>query len=427
MKITKLKIDKHKHLENLEFDFTYPVGHPKAGKPLDKICFIGQSGTGKTNLLELISANHSGINKIKINENDFGFFDTTMQFDVEISFITNKNLIKLNKNELTFNDRIFNYSNSSFNISPLLNSDEKDYVYYFNSNLISNANLELLSKNPLELVEKYPGYEDARFEYYAIKEKPVNFDENIGNGIWLSIFQEILDYRKKFSQKMSDLIHKGLLAKTNKLKTEFDKWQKDNPNPLIFLAEKLNPILDYINIEIDVVNTEYLIPISNKKDEEIIPIQDTSTGTKGLLLSFLPLLKLKTSNSIILIDEPERSLYPDIQMKLMDYYKDFAPEAQFIVATHSPFIAASFEPEERFILYFDNEGKVAVRRGTSPIGDDPNDILTNDFGIDYINSYGQEKFQDYLELKQKMLFEENEELKKKYAQEVRELGDKYNF
>ncbi|MFN5773582.1 MAG: hypothetical protein ACK447_10900, partial [Flavobacterium sp.] len=62
MKITKLKIDKHKHLENLEFDFTYPVGHPKAGKPLDKICFIGQSGTGKTNLLELISANHSGIN-----------------------------------------------------------------------------------------------------------------------------------------------------------------------------------------------------------------------------------------------------------------------------------------------------------------------------------------------------------------------------
>ncbi|MFN5773263.1 AAA family ATPase, partial [Flavobacterium sp.] len=234
-------------------------------------------------------------------------------------------------------------------------------------------------------------------------------------------------YRKKFSQKMSDLIHKGLLAKTNKLKTEFDKWQKDNPNPLIFLAEKLNPILDYINIEIDVVNTEYLIPISNKKDEEIIPIQDTSTGTKGLLLSFLPLLKLKTSNSIILIDEPERSLYPDIQMKLMDYYKDFAPEAQFIVATHSPFIAASFEPEERFILYFDNEGKVAVRRGTSPIGDDPNDILTNDFGIDYINSYGQEKFQDYLELKQKMLFEENEELKKKYAQEVRELGDKYNF
>ena len=59
MKITKLKIDKHKHLENLEFDFTYPKGHPKAGKPLDKICFIWKCWTVKTTILELIYANHS--------------------------------------------------------------------------------------------------------------------------------------------------------------------------------------------------------------------------------------------------------------------------------------------------------------------------------------------------------------------------------
>ena len=54
MKLKSLHIDLHKHLQNLDFDFTYPDGHANAGKPLDKICFIGQSATGKTTILELI-------------------------------------------------------------------------------------------------------------------------------------------------------------------------------------------------------------------------------------------------------------------------------------------------------------------------------------------------------------------------------------
>ena len=58
MKISKLHIDQFRHLENLDFDFTYPEDFhiaEKRGKPLDKICFIGQSATGKTGLLELIN------------------------------------------------------------------------------------------------------------------------------------------------------------------------------------------------------------------------------------------------------------------------------------------------------------------------------------------------------------------------------------
>ena len=140
---------------------------------------------------------------------------------------------------------------------------------------------------------------------------------------------------------MSELIHQGLLGNTNKLTSEFNKWQKENPNILESFAKEFNPLLEKLNLEVDLVNTEFSIPIKNKRSDEIIPIQDTSTGTKGLLLSFLPLFKLDTKDSIILIDEPERSLYPDMQMDLLDYYKKLAPEAQFIVATHSPFTLVS--------------------------------------------------------------------------------------
>lgn len=54
MKIEKLEITDYKQFKDLKLDLTYPKGHQKEGKPLDKICIIGQSGTGKTNLLEII-------------------------------------------------------------------------------------------------------------------------------------------------------------------------------------------------------------------------------------------------------------------------------------------------------------------------------------------------------------------------------------
>ena len=227
---------------------------------------------------------------------------------------------------------------------------------------------------------------------------------------------------------MSELIQKGLLGNVTKLNSEYSKWQKENPNELEKFAEELNPLLEKLNLEVDLVNTEYSIPIKNKKTDEIIPIQNTSTGTKGLLLSFLPLFSLDTTDSIILIDEPERSLYPDMQMDLMEHYQRLAPDAQFIVATHSPFIAASFEPEERFILYFDEEGKVAVRRGTSPIGDDPNDMLKNDFGLEFLmNKEGLKAFERFKTLKKRLASEKDEEEKDKLLSEILVLAKAYKF
>jgi predicted ATP-dependent endonuclease of OLD family len=216
-----------------------------------------------------------------------------------------------------------------------------------------------------------------------------------------------------------------MLDSSSQIKVE--SWKSNNINPLIEFSKKFNSILEKVNLEVDLINTGNITPLHQKKSGENIPIQNTSTGTKQLLLTALLLFKLDTRDSIILIDEPERSLYPDMQMDLMDNYKNLAPESQFIIATHSPFIAASFEPDERFILYFDQEGKVAVRRGTSPIGDDPNDMLYNDFGINYINKYGQQKHQEYLELKQKIHFENNPKKREEISEQLEKLGEEYNF
>ena len=422
MKISKLHIDQFRHLENLDFDFTYQSGERK-GQPLDKICFIGQSASGKTGILELIKEQHIGINSAIISESSFSYKNEVKSTKAYSSFNLGNDLVEINKKALKYNNNTFSYIESG-SFTDLLNDKEKKYLYYFKANLISEKNIEIFTKNPTDLVEKYPGLDNRHIlsNMYS-KEKPITFDDDVESDLWLILLNEILNYRKNFTQKMSELIHKGLIADAKKLGLEFQKWQKDNPNQLESFAEKFNPILEKLNLEVDLINTEYSIPIKNKKNDEIIPIQNTSTGTKGLLLSFLPLFKFDTADSIILIDEPERSLYPDMQMDLLDYYKKLAPEAQFIVATHSPFIAASFEAEERFILYFDEEGKVAVRRGSSPIGDDPNDMLYNDFGINYINKFGQAKYNEYLDLKQKIFFEKDENIKKEYAEKLEKIGE----
>ena len=72
MKISKLHINQFRHLENLDFDFTYQSGDRK-GQPLNKICFIGQSATGKTSLLEIIKERHISINNCIVSNNVFSY------------------------------------------------------------------------------------------------------------------------------------------------------------------------------------------------------------------------------------------------------------------------------------------------------------------------------------------------------------------
>ena len=85
MKLSKLHINQFRHLENLDFDFTYPEdfhNETKRGKPLDKICFIGQSATGKTGLLELIQDkieptynSKPSLSKLVITDNRAAYFN----------------------------------------------------------------------------------------------------------------------------------------------------------------------------------------------------------------------------------------------------------------------------------------------------------------------------------------------------------------
>ncbi len=433
MKLKKLDIKSYRHLEDVDFDFTYPEGHINAGEPLKKICIIGQSATGKTSVLELIKDSLVKLNSVQIVNTTHliaPYINLSFQGEIEI-LNKNKSLIISERgleNKITQDAKeLLQFKGSTIVEHQNLIADDLR-ILYFSSDIISKETIDIFNQHPTNLItilsdEKYAGLDKKYNQLSYIYE----FLQGKNEELWYSLLSKVLDYRKKFTQMASELINKGAIGDIIRLNNEYSRWSAANENPLVSFGNYFNPILQKLNLEIDLVNTEYSIPVKSKIKEEIIPISGLSTGTKGLLLSMFPLFELDTTDSIILLDEPERSLFPDMQIELMAHYQNIAPYAQFLVATHSPFIAAAFEPEERFILYFNEDGKVAVRRGESPIGDDPNDILTNDFKVDYYNGFGKKAYQDYLSLKTKLVQETEIEKKNKLVVELAELGDKYNF
>ncbi len=90
-------------------------------------------------------------------------------------------------------------------------------------------------------------------------------------------------------------------------------------------------------------------------DGTAVPGEFWSTGTGHIMMTVLPLFQIKPGNAVILIDDPERSLYPDIQLEIVDLYMKHTRECQFFFATHSPIIASVFEPWEIVELKFDKE------------------------------------------------------------------------
>ncbi len=446
MKITGIDIGEYRQFKNIKFDFTYPEGHPKAGQPLEKVCFIGQSGTGKTTLLNVIWDFANNINETirfelnsKSDESFIGEISWNSVFDIKYSFTVKGNKLYFDRNYgLDKSDRKFLFDWFS-KMSPIQQDnliDIEKLCIFIKDSISREADAFLadqrespqtfndIFKTKSQIEENKADFQDRINEAGA--KKVISLGDMASLSTWQYLLREIISYDGDTPRFMVNLGQKARGATSETLK-DLEDWLAKNPR-IELEKECLRPLLDKLFLEVDLVGEDGAFLALQTKKGTKIPNNTLSTGTRQLLATAIPIYKFDTKDTVILFDEPERSLFPDIQRELVKYYTGLAPEAQFFFATHSPIIAAAFEPEERFILYFDENGEVKFRNGVAPIGDDPNDVLRQDFWMNpLMHEEGLAAYREYLNLATRIRNENDEDKKNLLIIKRLELGNLYNF
>ncbi|CAA6829402.1 MAG: Unknown protein [uncultured Aureispira sp.] len=441
MKICKIIIKEYQQFQDFELDLTYPEGHEKAGEPLEKVCLIGSNGTGKSTLLETIfrtltdpykapSIAKSLIFKIQYGKkyfylHNFKYRDFSgisiykedidkkndWQELLEQAILEQKSWIADNKARLPYVSQ--NNSNDLF-IHSLAEGFKNEYK---NFNDVPSATVN----DALQLFKHFP-YEHV-------------ISSDTLNDFWKLLIYQI---KKRESDLLAFQKREENLDKTiRQVQEEFDK---KSPKILNKIAELWDKILDKAGLEFDVEGASNPIQLNDnlqayirlKGTDKNIPYSQLSTGIRNFIFRVGHIFTLYFNRNIergfLLLDEPENSLHPDFLYDLVDIYTGIIQNTQFFVATHNPIIAAQFEPYERFILEFDEQGAVHAKRGTTPVGDDPNDLLVQDFGVrNLLGKEGIKKWERYVELKSLIQQEENKANKVQLLEEFLSIGQAYNF
>jgi predicted ATP-dependent endonuclease of OLD family len=461
MKICKIYIRGFQQFQDVELDFT----NPETGEPVEKVCFIGSNGTGKSTLLKLIKF---ADNKFKPDIQPYDNFphhdEAKVVFQLRIKNDTY--FLYYHKNvQFLFNGKDTAVKNNMFALK-LLNEDFANFfsgTYWMSQKTglqvnenHSSYNLEF--KNNSSDIFIYSPAESLENEGVNIADVPeasVNQALDLSNNYpyyievsqgKISSFWKTLVYniRKRAEERERyEEATENIKKSKEQLIEEFDKI---SPKILFRLAALWDKILNKSGLYFDAKRASNPFQLKDNlkayikliRTDTIIPYGELSTGIRNYIFRIGHIFSLyfnrEIDKGIVLIDEPENSLYPDFLLDLIDIYKSVVLDkrgqnnTQMFFATHSPLIAAQFKPYERIILEWKEDGSVSAHKGRSPEGDDPNDILLNDFGLtEVMGKAGEAKWKEYQDKMDALASVSNKEDKVKLAKEISELGRLYNF
>ena len=333
MKIRKIEFTNHPIFDDLKLDFT-----DANGKTINTIIIAGENGVGKSLLLNTIFE-FSNLNLVSDKR------DEKRKFEIELS---NEEIQKLKVGQHSKQYFTTNYKDNIFIISI-------DY------NIIDNWNqIDIRGKTETGLSPTIVGY---------------LFSQSDTNGILKTIFSDVeinftpkqittvtstnLDRTDLKSQRSNSNLATEitqLLIDVQSLDAlEFTEWARNNTgqpidNDKIDIRIKrftsaydfMFPLKRYKRIE-NKDNKKEIIFEENGKE---MSISKLSSGEKQIVFRGSFLLKDKESSkgALILIDEPEISLHPNWQLKVLSFFKKLFTNSsgeqtsQIIISTHSPFI-----------------------------------------------------------------------------------------
>ena len=340
MKIRRLKYKNHKILGDLELDFM----NPTTNQPFSTIVLVGENGTGKTTILKTIS---DYINVISLRPFDYIEYEADGDlYRIEPLLDGNETFHK-RTNLSTGAEEIVRRDNA--NGPEIMRSDKKDMRYYacafskaradFKTDRIGNVSTKALDTEIHD--------DDREDNYTSLKQLIVDIDN-----------QDNAEYTQR-----------------NKV-TRLDYAQFLPTSRMYRFLNAFNTFFDDISYDrIEDINNEKVILF--RKNNKDVPIDGLSTGEKQIVFRGAYLLKNsgKMDDGVAFIDEPELSMHPSWQRKILDYFKNLYMDnstanqkAQLFFASHSEYVVASaleHQNDTIVIVLTENGGVISTR--TTPI------------------------------------------------------------
>ena len=344
--IKKIKWNNHAILGSLELDFT------KAdGSVYNTIILAGENGTGKTTVLETLANFLDG--------KSFEPFEY-----IEYTIPIGEYQIKQTNNA--------QQASSGYHLRKNLNNTNSPWQEIIKGKSHPSPALDFLQDR--EDIRSYGfAYSKARsgFKASAIKTTTtLQLDSEKFTSDSKDDFTDIKQLLVDLSAQDNASIAK--IAKIQKV-----SYEEFAPQSKIQRFRKaFNDFLDNIQfLEVDEESAAEKEIIFTKNGNRI-KIDDLSTGEKQIVYRGALLLRNSRAinNGIALIDEPELSMHPQWQQKVLNYYRKLftsnsGQSVQTIIATHSEYVLRSaLEDQENVLIVVltSNNGVIEQKRITAP-------------------------------------------------------------
>ncbi|MBF0597991.1 AAA family ATPase [Faecalibacter rhinopitheci] len=377
MKITHLEI-KDKEYKNLNID----LKDNKSGI----MAFIGNNGSGKSNLLESLSF---------IFKNLYTKKDKDIPFSFSISYVNSgsTNTITITKQKTTIK-------------------------YYVNDIVVS----DVYDKLPKQIVAIYSGEENRLWNNWY---KPIYLDyvSNITSGKSTGIgiyndFPKMLYINKfywhisllclllqiKYDEKDTFCLDILNIQTVHTVKFTFNKdnyknYADSNVKQFIqtldgkdeYTLEELNDIFDekgytiadaykYLYIAFTPDKKKMVEDIVIKYNDDHLDIEHFSEGEKKMLLIKAALEFAGAEDSLFILDEPDAHIHLNNKIQIKKVFERYIDNRQVVLTTHSPTLTDTLEEDALYML---NQGKLVPQK--------KQEILENVSG-DFWNKFQQNAF-----------------------------------